>query len=255
MKVFVHGNPETAAVWSPLLDLLAASGVGDVVTLSPPGFGAPLPDGFGATADDYAAWLADELTALISTHGVEIDLVGHDWGAGHVLRVVADQPALIRSWAVDCGALVHPDYEWHDAARTWQEPGAGEEAVALLAGMSAVERTELFTSLGLPEVIATSFANAVDEAMGRAILGLYRSAAQPYLRDLGERLASTADRPPGLVVVAEQDADVAADLGRDVADRLGADTVAIDAGHWWMASHPGPAASGLQRFWAAFDGA
>ena len=43
--VFVHGNPETAAVWGPLLDELGRS---DVVLLSPPGFGAPLPDGFGA---------------------------------------------------------------------------------------------------------------------------------------------------------------------------------------------------------------
>jgi pimeloyl-ACP methyl ester carboxylesterase len=253
MKVFVHGNPETAAVWSPLLDALAASGVGDVVTLSPPGFGAPLPDGFGATADDYADWLAGELAALSTAHGVEIDLVGHDWGAGHVARIVADRPDLIRSWAIDVAGLLHPDYEWHDAARTWQEPGAGEEAIGLMVGMSAVERTELFASLGLPEVVATSFANAVDEAMGRAILALYRSAAQPYLRHLGDRLRTAAGRPPGLVLVAEQDTYVAADLGRDVADRLEAATVILDAGHWWMTSHPTPASAGLGEFWAGLE--
>jgi pimeloyl-ACP methyl ester carboxylesterase len=255
MKVFVHGNPETPAVWGPLLDALAAAGVGDVVTLSPPGFGAPLPDGFDAAADDYADWLADELDELRSAHGVEIDLVGHDWGSGHVLRIVADRPELIRSWAVDSVGLVHPDYEWHDAARTWQTPGAGEDAVELMVAMSAVERTELFTSLGLPDVIATSFARAVDDAMGRAILALYRSAAQPYLRDLGADLAATPDRPPGLVVVAEQDPYVAADLGHEVADRLGVDTVSLDAGHWWMTSHPAAAASGLRSFWAALDDA
>lgn len=38
--VFVHGNPETDAVWTPLL---AELGRDDVVRLSPPGFGAPLP--------------------------------------------------------------------------------------------------------------------------------------------------------------------------------------------------------------------
>ncbi len=56
--VFVHGNPETAAIWGPLLAELRHP---DAVTLSPPGFGAPVPDGFGATADEYAAWLASEL--------------------------------------------------------------------------------------------------------------------------------------------------------------------------------------------------
>ena len=44
--VLVHGNPETDAVWSPLVDALGRT---DVVRLSPPGFGTPLPIGFPAT--------------------------------------------------------------------------------------------------------------------------------------------------------------------------------------------------------------
>jgi pimeloyl-ACP methyl ester carboxylesterase len=38
--VLVHGNPETEALWAPLVDQL---GRDDLVRLSPPGFGAPLP--------------------------------------------------------------------------------------------------------------------------------------------------------------------------------------------------------------------
>jgi pimeloyl-ACP methyl ester carboxylesterase len=38
--VLVHGNPETDAIWGPLVDALGRT---DVVRLSPPGFGAPLP--------------------------------------------------------------------------------------------------------------------------------------------------------------------------------------------------------------------
>ncbi|MDT5218539.1 MAG: hypothetical protein QOF15_644, partial [Mycobacterium sp.] len=34
--VLVHGNPETAAIWGPLVDALGRK---DVVRLSPPGFG------------------------------------------------------------------------------------------------------------------------------------------------------------------------------------------------------------------------
>ena len=36
--VLVHGDPENAAVWGPLLGELQRD---DVITLSPPGFGVP----------------------------------------------------------------------------------------------------------------------------------------------------------------------------------------------------------------------
>jgi hypothetical protein len=38
--LFVSGNPETDAVWFPLL---AELGLDDAVTLCPPPFGAPIP--------------------------------------------------------------------------------------------------------------------------------------------------------------------------------------------------------------------
>src|SRR6476661_7578466 len=56
--VLVHGNPETIAVWDPLRDALDRD---DIVCLSPPGFGAPVPDGWGATVEDYRDWLIYEL--------------------------------------------------------------------------------------------------------------------------------------------------------------------------------------------------
>ena len=93
--VFVHGNPETAAIWGPLLETLQHP---DAVTLSPPGFGAPVPAGFDATPGGYAAWLIAQLESM----GRPVDLVGHDWGAGHVMRVALDRPDLIRSWAMSC---------------------------------------------------------------------------------------------------------------------------------------------------------
>ncbi len=51
--VFVHGVPETAAIWNPLLGVL---GRDDAVAVSPPGFGVPVPVGFEATSDGYAGW-------------------------------------------------------------------------------------------------------------------------------------------------------------------------------------------------------
>lgn len=59
--VFVHGNPETAAVWSPLLAELEGAGADgpDLICLSPPGFGARLPTGFGATVGERTATLVE----------------------------------------------------------------------------------------------------------------------------------------------------------------------------------------------------
>ncbi|HEY3472530.1 MAG TPA: alpha/beta hydrolase, partial [Amycolatopsis sp.] len=78
--VFVNGNPETAAIWDPLCAELDRT---DVVRLSPPGFGAPIPDGFECTVSAYRDWLVAELTAL----GEPVDLVGHDVGGSTVVSV------------------------------------------------------------------------------------------------------------------------------------------------------------------------
>jgi pimeloyl-ACP methyl ester carboxylesterase len=100
--VLVHGNPETDSIWQPLVDAL---GRDDVVRLSPPGFGAPLPDGFSATYLAYRGWLEDELEGFDEP----VDVVGHDWGGGHVVNVMMHRPELVRSWASDA---VVGDVDW-----------------------------------------------------------------------------------------------------------------------------------------------
>ena len=71
-KVFVHGNPEVAAIWSPLVEHLALREVEDVVLLSPPGFGAPVAADWRATMSAYVDWLGTEVEAI----GGPVDLVG-----------------------------------------------------------------------------------------------------------------------------------------------------------------------------------
>jgi pimeloyl-ACP methyl ester carboxylesterase len=115
--VLVHGNPETDAVWGPLV---AELGRTDVVRLSPPGWGAPVPDGWGATIEEYRGWLVGELEAI----GEPVDLVGHDWGGGHVANVATTRPDLLRTWCSDVLGVFEPDYVWHDIAQVWQTPGS-----------------------------------------------------------------------------------------------------------------------------------
>lgn len=246
-KVFVHGNPETGAIWGPLVRELSSRGITDVVLLSPPGFGAPVPAGWGATQGEYREWLLGQLSHIDGP----VDLVGHDWGAGHVFGALATQPGLVRTWAADCAGLMHPDYVWHDAARTWQTPEAGEESVAGLSAMGADAFAAVFGALGMGEEVAHSVGGHVNEQMARCILALYRSAAQPAMSRLGEAFRAAAPAR-GLVVIAENDHFAGtAQMHSEVAAWTGADTVHLPGvGHWWMTENPRAAADALMSHWA-----
>jgi pimeloyl-ACP methyl ester carboxylesterase len=245
--VFVHGNPETAAIWGELIPFL---GRGNAIMLSPPGFGAPIPDGFGATANEYRDWLADELKRIDGP----IDLVGHDWGGGHVMRIAMERPQLIRSWATDVAGLFDPKYVWHDMAKVWQTPGAGEQAVAQVAATPVAARAMRYESLGMSKTVAGQVAAGFDEAMGRCILALYRSAAQPTIANWGEHLPNAAVRP-GLVLVATEDHFVGGEaMARRSAARCGASVAVLQGlGHWWMCQDPKRGAAALTEFWAALE--
>ncbi len=245
-KVFVHGNPETSAIWSALFDALRDKGIDDLVALSPPGFGAPLPVGFEATQAGYRNWLIKELEQL----GGDIDLVGHDWGAGHVYGVLAQRPDLLRSWAADCAGLIHADYAWHDMAQVWQTSGSGEEAIAGMYGLPEQQGKELLTSFGLPENVASVIAPNQNAVMGKCVLSLYRSAAQPEMQRLGERLKTTEQRP-GLVFIASEDTYVGTlEMCASVAVDLGADVCTLEGlGHWWMFEGATLAAAALVQHW------
>lgn len=242
--VFVHGNPETAAVWGPLHRAL---GLDDILPLSPPGFGAPLPEGFGATSDDYVAWLAGELEAV----GDPVDLVGHDWGSNHVMRLACQRPDLVRSWCADTAGAWAPDYVWHDMTRVWRTPGQGEQAIEGWLSMDLPARTALNEAMGMTPGAAGELAGAFDADMGRCILALYRSADEAAFARWREQLPNAAARP-GLVIVATADDYTGSEAQhRWTAGRAGAQVAVLKGlGHWWMLQDPAAGADALRRFWA-----
>ena len=245
-KVFVHGNPETSALWRGLVAELGARGIDDVTLLSPPGFGAPVPAGWQPTQIGYRDWLIAELETLSGG----VDLVGHDWGAAHVYAVLAERPDLLRSWAADCAGLVHPDYVWHDMAQAWQTEGVGEEAVKAMFAGSIEDRSKIWVGMGIREDVASDIAAEQGDEMAQCILSLYRSAAQPAMKELGERLRSSPQRP-GLVIIATDDHYAGTpEMASEVASRLGAGTVTLEGlGHWWMFGGASAAADALVAHW------
>jgi pimeloyl-ACP methyl ester carboxylesterase len=238
--VFVHGVPETPAVWDPLILALGRS---DTVCLRLPGFGCPLPDGFEAVMDGYADWLADELAGVEG----QIDLVSHDWGALLALRVVSTRPTTVRTWVSDMGDL-DETFTWHDLARVWQTPGDGEAVVDAWMGQSVDERAEGLTAVGVPHHSAVTMSSHMDAAMGAAILTLYRSAV-----DIGNDWGPALDdiTAPGLLVEAKKDGFREPGRVASLASRIGAELVTLpDNGHWWMLEDPAWGADIIGDFWA-----
>jgi pimeloyl-ACP methyl ester carboxylesterase len=245
--VFVHGVPETDAIWAPLL---AGLGDGEAITLSPPGFGAPVPDGFGATSDDYLAWLVGEIEAMTGP----VDLIGHDWGGGHVERLAATRPDLIRSWCIDIAEGADPDYVWHDLAQVWQTPEQGEALIRQMIETPVADQAAALAGFGMTSEAAQACAAAMGPEMGRCILALYRSARQPMMTAWGRELEA-AERRPGLVICATQDPFVgSAEMVHRSAERLGAREAVLEGlGHWWMMQDPALGAKVLRDWLASQD--
>jgi pimeloyl-ACP methyl ester carboxylesterase len=239
MIVFVHGVPETSAIW----DQLRSHVNGDSVALSLPGFGGPRPSGFGATGEDYVEWLVGALEDI----GEPIDLVGHDWGAGLTYRVATTHGELLRSWCADIASIMHPEYVWHDFARIWQTPGEGEAFFENQQTATLDDRAAIYELFGVGHDDARAMADAVDETMGACILDLYRSATpNPFARWGGQFAPTSA---PGMVLHPSEDPfdDEARSL--EVAVMLGAAHRELDGlSHWWPLQGPQQSATLINEF-------
>ncbi len=245
-KLFLHGVPDSPAIWRPLL---AALDLGDMPVAVPalPGFTGPLPAGFAATKEAYADWAVGQAETLFAAHG-PIDIVGHDWGALIAQRVAMLRPDLIRSWVVS-NAVIDPDYRGHRIARIWNTPVLGEIFMAL---SRADKLAKGLAAQGMPADIAREEAEQwQNKDKRRAILKLYRSARglsfeHDWARDL-DRLP-----PNGALVWGANDPYV----GLEVAERFAAATgvslhIVEKAGHWAIAERPVEVAAALRTFWGA----
>lgn len=244
--VLVHGNPENAAVWGPLLGVLQR---GDAVTLSPPGFGVPAPASFAATVEGYREWL----TARLEQFREPVDLVGHGLerrprDAGRDGTAGPD-PQL----GIGCAGRLCPRLRLAQArpgmaaGRTGR--GAGQGPVRGHAGGADRRGREP----GRTGPAAERVAAGMDDGMGQAVLSLLRSAAQPVMANAGRGLAR-ARRRPGLALIALRDVGNGSgtpEQHRQAAEQAGAVIAELEVGHWWPVTDPRPAAQALNEFWSA----
>lgn len=241
MLVFVHGVPETSAIWNEVRDALG----GESVALSLPGFGCPRPEGFGATMDDYATFLVEELERL----GGPIDLVGHDWGGLLTLRIAQAHGGLVRSWVADVAAGFHESSAWHHYAKIWQTPGEGEAFFERqLATPPEQVAAVMSSSFRVPEEAALCLASWMDATMASCILDLYRSATPNVAAHWGTPSGPTL--APGLILAPSEDPfSSSTRLSAEVAERLGARREVLEGiGHFWPFEAPQVGAGAIARF-------
>ncbi len=244
MKVlFVHGVPDTPAVWSPLIAVLDL-GESQVLCPALPGFGAPVPASFRATKEAYATWLIGEAERAASS-GERVHIVGHDWGALLTLRAASLRPDLFASWAVS-NALIDSEYSGHRLARLWAIPIVGE---LVMLGMRQSALARALQDQGLPAALAEHEAAQMDAVMKRCILKLYRSARGLRFRgDWEDDLRHLPER--GLVVWGETDPYVPLAVAERFTRRWNHPLhVEHGAGHWAIVERADSIARQLNALW------
>jgi pimeloyl-ACP methyl ester carboxylesterase len=239
MIVFLHGVPETAALW----DKVRAQFDDETVALSLPGFGCARPDGFSATKDAYAQWLIGEL----EKYDEPVDLVAHDWGALLTYRIASTRSDLLRSWTADVANGAHPNAKWHQFARVWQTPGEGEAYFAAIHELPIESMAEAYEGYHLNHEDALTLAKWSDDTMGSCILDLYRSAVPNIFATWGPEFGPAA--APGLILFPELDPFGNEEMSHEVAMTFNAREESIpDAGHWWALEAPVVAAATIRTF-------
>lgn len=244
--VLVHGNPESAVIWGPLIRELDRA---DAIALSPPGFGVPLVGGLEPSMHAYRDWLAGQLELFKQP----VDLVGHDWGGIHVAVLAMSRPDLVRSWASDALGVFAPDYVWHERAQKWQQEGVGEASIAEIWGGDLKQRMEVTASLGMTGRMSERVAASMDPEMGQTVLKLLRASKQPAMSKMGGQLSKAAARP-GLAIIAVDDLSRASGSIKQhewAARKSGATPAHLEGvGHWWPEESPAPVAEALIEFWS-----
>jgi hypothetical protein len=100
--------------------------------------------------------------------------------------------------------------------------------------------------------VASRIAAEQGEEMARAVLPLYRSAAQPAMAIRGRALERAAARPGLCLLATEDHAGGTEAQRRRCAARAGADVAVLPGlGHWWLLEDPGAGARHLEDFWSS----
>jgi pimeloyl-ACP methyl ester carboxylesterase len=232
--ICLHGNPDSADAWTPLLD--ATDRLGRVIAPDLPCFGRSArvgPPAFDASLDAYIDWFEAFLDALAINR---YRLVVHDWGS-LALVAAARRPEQVTGIVAINTVPLSAAYRWHWIARLlWRPRVVGEVGMTIFNRflIKALTRLQRPRFAALDADLLDRFQRDLDPGMKRAILRLYRSADSAELGRQGAQLGAL--RCPALIVWGEQDPYVGVAEMDVLAKALGGpvDTRRVAGGHWPM---------------------
>lgn len=250
--LFVHGNPDSADLWQPLMAALQERH--RCIAPDLPGFGQsdrPADVKQHCTLDSMANWLDGVLDAMAVNEPV--DLVVHDVGGFYGLAWLARNGHRVRR-VVITNTLFHQDYRWHFWGRVWRTPVLGELAMAALAiPVLGPWMGGLTLRLGGPLLspawvahTARVFRNPKQRAQ---VLALYRAMDPKKFGQYEQRMLEQVAARPSLVFWGDRDIFI----GKEFAERFDANEVHHfpDAGHWVAVEKSADLAPALSAFLAS----
>lgn len=253
--LLLHGNPDTGAIWEPVVTRLQDRLCCHVPDL--PGFGRTPSPTWPITLPNLAGWVASLLDEL----GVNepVHLIAHDFGGPFAGAFAVLHPERVATITL-ANTLFSEGHRWHRWARIWRTPVLGELAMALTS--YPIFRAEVRRGgPGLSEEQIRAAWEASQTTDRQHVLRLYRAHPpdvfeQPVPgRDLSWARAwrAVAAERPSQVIWGVQDPYLASDGPEKLAPRR---IVRIEeAGHWvqaeapdrfaeavgaWVAPHPAP---------------
>lgn len=239
--LFLHGNPDTADLWDPIVAGLESS----FRCLAPdlPGFGrSAVPAGFDFSLPSMSRWV-DAVTTALRIEG-PVHLVAHDFGGPYGFSWAVEHPGKVdRMIAVN--TFFTSELRWHFWARVWRTPWLGELSMAFMnLPLFAFELSRGGPRL-CPEHVERAF-SYVTPATKRMVLKLYRATDPQCLRGWDERFRSLAAEKPIKVLWGRKDPYLSIEL----AGTFGTDDVEIfdGVGHWLPAEAPAVVVDRLRAF-------
>ncbi len=226
--LFLHGNPDTHAVWATTVERLP-----ELRCIAPdlPGFGR------SAAPDDLSlAAQGEAVHALVTALGVErIHLVAHDVGGMYGLAFAALHPGSVASLTI-FNTVFSPDYRWHFWGRVWRTRVLGELAMKLGTRGLFVSQLRRGSATIPIEYANLAFAEFTP-ATKRHVLRYYRAMDPENYAGWDTRLV--AAKLPTQVIWGDADPFIPTHF----ADRFGGVVHHEPHGHWVMAEDPERAAS------------
>jgi pimeloyl-ACP methyl ester carboxylesterase len=229
--VLLHGNPDSHAVWSGVVEQLAGSH--HCIAPDLPGFGDTRAPDFDCAIEHQGAFVGDLLDALALDR---VHLVVHDIGAVFGLTFATHHPERLRSITIFNNSFF-PHHFW---ARVWQTRGLGELAMA-------VANRPLFVGQmrrGSPRM-PREYAEHAYAVFGRSTRKMALRWYRVMRREIpgwDARFVEATARMPKQVIWGDLDPFIP----RAMADRYGAPVRHVeDCGHWVMVEEPALAAAAI----------